>query len=116
MHDDLPVGPGEFDGSWWWFNDFHYVEEGPSSLHTESEGPILHMESEAPLLHMESEESVPTSEANNFLSDALKQRLKTLVGYGAVAGVFAGLTLGVQKLNSHESYVSALFHSSPADI
>ena len=125
VHDDAPLGSGEFDDSWRWLNDLRHVEGAPPSshpeseasmLHSESEAPMLHMESEAPSLHMESEESAPTSEASNFLSDALKQRLKTFAGYGAVAGVSAGLTLGVQKLISHESYVSAFFHSSPADI
>jgi hypothetical protein len=49
----------------------------------------------------------------------MKQKLKVLAGFGAVAGVYAGLAYGIDKLikdHSHGAYVSAFFPPSPADI
>ena len=52
---------------------------------------------------------------DTLFNDALKQTLKLYAGAGAVAGVYVGLTLGVEKLikdHSHVAYVSALFTHS----
>ena len=49
----------------------------------------------------------------------MKQQLKGLAGFGALAGVSVGLVYGVNKLighHSHGAYVSAFFPPSPADI
>ena len=50
-------------------------------------------------------------EADTFLNDALKQKIKVFGGLGAAVGVSAGLAYGVHKLikGPSQSYVSACF-------
>jgi hypothetical protein len=82
--------------------------ETPPSLHSETPPP-LHSET-PPTLESEALPSAP--ETHKFFNDALKQKLKVYAGVGAVAGVSAGLALGVDKLikgHSHGSYVSLFY-------
>jgi hypothetical protein len=67
---------------------------------------------------LESEAPQAPPEADKFFSDAMKQKLKLLAGFGVIAGVSGGLAYGVHKINghSHGAYVSAFFPPFPADI
>jgi hypothetical protein len=107
-HDYSPLHPNwRDDPIWQQLYDFHANQRVPSSS---GSNPELLVPLEAP---------PPALEAHTFFNDALKQKLRTYVGYGLVAGVSAGLTLGVEKLiknNSHGVYVSAFFPPSPTDI
>jgi hypothetical protein len=95
VHDDLPLGPEAFDESYR-FNDLRYA---PSSHESEA---------------MHEPEARPT---NNYISDAMRQKLISLAGYGVVAGVLGGLSIyGVHSLIKDQSYVSPFFRPSPADI
>ena len=61
----------------------------------------------------------PPPEADGLFSETMKQKLKFLAGFGAVAAVSAGLAYGVHKLikehSHHGAYVFAFFPPSPAD-
>ena len=93
---------------WKWLQDVHPPAPIGGTLHSGPEPPPPKLEAPP-----------PPPEANEVFSDAIKQKLKVLAGFGAVASVSAGLVYGVHKLiedHSHETYVSAFFPSSPADI
>ena len=115
VHND---GPGEFDNSYRWHNDFRVIEG--ASLSSGFDPPDAPMPVESPPL--ESEAALPAPEAHPFFNDELKQKLKTIGKFGAVAGTSAVLTLGIQKLikdhshGSHGTYVSAFFPPSLADL
>jgi hypothetical protein len=135
VHGDPPSGSGKYDRVWRWLNNAPPGEGAPWS-HVDSEAPSWsYMESEAPPPPPPEAPSPPSPEApsppspeappppspeaDKFSSDALKKGLKVIAGFGAVAGVSAGLAYGVHKLikdHSHGAYVSAFFPPSPADI
>jgi hypothetical protein len=93
VHDD---GTGEFDSSYRWHNDFRVIEGAPLSSLPQPPPPPHEAE----------------ADTDTFFNDALNHKLKIYAGAGAVAGVSAGLTLGIQKLikeHSHGACVSAFF-------
>ena len=115
-HEYLSSGSGEFDHVWRWLDNLPPLQEG-TALKSESPPSSLWDDSEAPRAPPPA--PAPAPETGKVSSDALKQGLKVLGGFGAVAGVSAGLAYGVYKLvkhHSHERYVSTIFHSSPTDI
>ena len=115
-HEYLSSGSGEFDHVWRWLDNLPPLQEG-TALKSESPPSSLWDDSEAPRAPPPA--PTPAPETGKVSSGALKQGLKVLGGFGAVAGVSAGLAYGVYKLvkhHSHERYVSTIFHSSPTDI
>jgi hypothetical protein len=114
-HEYLSSGSGEFDHVWRWLDSLPPLQEG-TALKSESPPSSL-WESETPPAPVPA--PAPAPGTGKISSDALKQGLKVLGGFGAVAGVSAGVAYGVHKLtedHSQGSYVSAFFHSSPANI
>ena len=90
--------------------------ETPPPLDSQTPPPFSETPPPQPL---ESEALPSAPETHTFFNDALKQKLKVYAGVGAVAGVFMGSALGVDKLikdHSHGSYVSAFFHPSLTNI
>ena len=88
-------------------DDLQNAEGSPSS---HGETPSLH-ELEAPPPH--------SPETNGVLSHTIKDELKVVAGYGAIAAVTAAVLFGGHKLYevyAHKEYVSAFFPPSPADI
>ena len=107
VHDNLPPASGtpqlldgseEFDSSYRWHNDFRVIEGVSSSSHSSD------FDSEAP-------PSAP--ETHTLFNDALRQKLKSYAGMGAIA---VGLVLGLKRLINHGSYVSAFFRPSFTNI
>ena len=113
-HEDLPSesGLGKSDRLLQWLDKLPPPPPDSESLTPmkSASPPSSHWGSEVPL--------APAPGTEKVSNDALKQGLKVLGGFGAVAGVSAGLSYGIYKLvndHSHGAYVSA-FHSFPADV
>ena len=95
------------DTVWRWLYDSRINGGASSSSDINSEVPL-------PL-----EAPPPAPEDDTFSNDALKQRLKRIADFGAVAGVSVVATLAVQKVIEdfkNGVYVSAFFPPSLADI
>ena len=100
-------GSGDDDTVWRWLYDSRINGGASSSSDFNSEEPLA---LEAP---------PPAPEADTFSNDALKQKLKRIADFGAVAGVSVVATLVVQKVikdYKNGVYVSAFFPASLADI
>ena len=126
VHDDLPLGSGEFDDSYR-FKDLRYspsvhesevpLDEGappsqngapPSHEGASSSYDAPSSSYDEPSSSYESEH-LPT---NSLISDAVKQDLLILGGYGATAAIVAGIVYVAHKIfnsNSDGAYVSAFF-------
>jgi hypothetical protein len=105
VHDNPPPASGtpqldeleEFDSSYRWHNDLRVIEGMSSSSHSSE------FNSEAPYLGSEALPSAP--ETHTFFNDALRQKLKSYAGVGAIA---VGLVLGLKRLINHGPYVPLL--------
>ena len=98
---------GDDDTVWRWLYDSR-INGGASS------SSDFNSEEQLPL-----EAPPPAPEADTFSNDALKQKLKRIADFGAVAGVSVVATLAVQKMikdYKNGVYVSASFPASLADI
>jgi hypothetical protein len=103
--DDLP-GSGKLDRVSQWLDG-----SGESWSHVDSEVPTWpDTGSKSPPSRLFELKAPSTPEAKEVFSDAMKQKLKVLAGFGVVAGVSAGLVYGIHKDikdHSHGEYVSA---------